>query len=95
MSFHIWLSFEFTIGGIIPFCGIPVSETKIKEKREYLNILTIIGNQDIFFLLNYIELQINKNLNNFTKINIKALEIGHAITDKGLEELKKFINALN
>ena len=52
MSFHIWLSFEFTIGGIIPFCGIPVSETKIKEKRKDLNILIILGNQDIFFLLN-------------------------------------------
>ena len=52
MSFHIGLSFDKTLGGIIPFCGIPVSETKIKEKRKDLNILIILGNQDIFFLLN-------------------------------------------
>ena len=56
MSYHIGLSIEFTLGGIVCFCGIPVSKTQIREKRDKeLNILTIAGGKDIYFPLDYLK----------------------------------------
>ena len=34
MSYDIGLSFEHTLGAIIPFCGIPISKTQIKENNK-------------------------------------------------------------
>ena len=95
MSFHIGLSFEYTLGGIVTFCGIPVSKTQIKENRGDLNILSIAGGKDIYFPLDYLKNQTYNILQNFTKLNFMPFENEeHAVTKVGLEEVKKYIKSL-
>ena len=95
LSFHVCLSFEYTLGGVVTFCGIPVSKTQIREKREELNILSIAGGKDIYFPLEYLIDRTNtilKDFKNLTIVPFKNEE--HAVTSVGLNEVKKFINSL-
>ena len=96
MSYHIGLSFEHTLGGIIPFCGIPVTQTQINEDNiENLNIFGIFGGQDIFIKLDYAVNQTLTVLANFTKLKIEIFkdEI-HEVNEIELEYVKTFIKSL-
>ena len=95
LSFHVGLSFEYTLGGVATFCGIPINKTQIRENREELNILSIAGGKDIYFPLEYLTNRTNvilKNFKNLTLIPFPNEE--HAVTSVGLIEVKKFINSL-
>ena len=96
MSYHIGLSFEFTLGGIVCFCGIPVSKTQIRENRDKeLNILTIAGGKDIYFPLDYLKNQTENILQNFEKLILKEYpNEQHAVTTVGLEDTKNYIASL-
>jgi len=94
MSFHIGLRFKYTLGGIVTFCGIPISKTQIREGRENLNILSIVGTKDIYFPLNYTQPQYDKILNQFTNLNFKIYEEEHAVANSELIEVKNFIKSL-
>ena len=96
MAYHVGLSLESTLGGIVCFSGIPVSKTKIRNNRnEELNILSIIGGKDIYFTLDYSKNQIKNILPNFKKLQLKELmNEAHSVTAVGLEEMKKFISSL-
>ena len=96
MSYHIGLSFEHTLGGIIPFCGIPVSQTQIKENNiESLNIFSIFGGEDIYISLNYSVNQTLKVLSQFKKLKINIFkDEPHAVKDVELEYVKTFIKSL-
>ena len=94
MSYHIGLSFEHTLGGLLNFCGIPVTKTQIYENRENLNILTIAGGKDIYFPLDYFENQTYTVLQNFTNLTIIPFpNEEHAVTKVGLDEVKKYIKS--
>jgi predicted esterase len=95
MSFHIGLRFNYTLGGIVTFCGIPISKTQIKEGRENLNILSFIGGKDIYIPYNYSKPQYAKILKNFTNLNLKPYdEEEHAVADSELKDVKDFIKSL-
>jgi len=92
----VGLSFDFTLGGIVCFCGIPVSQTQIKKNRDKeLNILSIAGGKDIYFPIDYLKNQTKNILHNFTKLHLKEfLNEGHAVTESELKKMKKFIDSL-
>lgn len=95
MSFHIGLSFKETLGGIVAFCGIPITQTQIKEGRENLNILGIVGGKDIYFPLNYSLPQYDKVLKNFTNLNRKVFEDEeHDVADSEFKDVKEFLKSL-
>jgi predicted esterase len=94
MSFHIGLRFNYTLGGIVTFCGIPVTKTQIREGREDLNIFSILGTKDIYIPLDYARSQIGIILRNFTNLNVRTYEEEHAVTNNELEDVKKYINSL-
>ena len=96
LSYHVGLSFDYTLGGIVCFCGIPVSQTQIKKNRDKeLNILSIAGGKDIYFPIDYLKNQTKNILHNFTKLHLKEfLNEGHAVTESELKEMKKFIDSL-
>jgi len=92
MSFHIGLSFEYTLGGIIPFCGIPHSQTQKNKDNENLNILSFLGGKDIYIDLKYAKSHIEGILANYTNLNIKVYENNlHEVAQDELEEFKKYI----
>ena len=96
LSYHVGLSLEFTLGGIVCFCGIPLSQTHVKKNRDKeLNILSIAGGRDIYFPLDYLKMQTKNILHNFTKLHLKEfLYEEHDITELELKEMKKYINSL-
>ena len=96
MSYHIGLSFEHTLGGIIPFCGIPINKTQIKEENiEKLNIFGILGGEDIYINLNYALKQTFKVLANFKKLKIEIFKNEyHEVKEVELEYVKIFIKSL-
>ena len=96
LSYHIGLSFEHTLGGIIPFCGIPVSKTKIKENNKNdLNIFSILGGEDIYFTFDYALNQTLNILSGFKKLKIEIFkDEEHAVKDVELEYVKTFIKSL-
>ena len=92
MTFHIGLSFNHTLGGIIPFRGIPVSNTNIYENREELNIFTILGGKDIYFPLKNETEQIETILFDFPNLSINDYENEeHTVSVDELEDVKKYI----
>ena len=95
LSFHVGLSFEYTLGGVTTFCGIPVNQTQIRENREELNILSIAGGKDIYFPLEYLTNRTKTILKDFKNLTLIPFENEeHAVSQVGLEEVKKFIKSL-
>ena len=95
MSFHIGLRFKYTLGGIVTFCGIPISKTQIKEGRENLNILSFIGGKDIYLPYNYTKPQYAKILKDFTNLKLKPYDDEeHAVAESELKEVPDFIKSL-
>ena len=87
LSYHVALSFDYTLGGLISFCGIPNTKTQIKENNKKLNILSIAAENDVYFILDYL-----KNLTftvsaNFRDSQFKIL-LGEeqSVSEVGLEE---------
>ncbi len=96
MSYHIGLSFEHTLGGIIPFCSFPITKTQINDKNiENLNILGIFGGQDIYVNPDY---AVNKTLNVLSKFKKLKIEFfndePHQVKEAELEYVKIFIKSL-
>ena len=96
MSYHIGLSFEHTLGGIIPFCGFPITKTQIyPDNIEKLNIFGILGGNDIYVNFDY---AINKTLtvlSGFKKLKIEIFkDEPHQVKDVELDYVKIFIKSL-
>ena len=95
LAYHVSLSFEYTLGGVTNFCGIPVNKTQIRENREGLNILSIAGGKDIYFPLEYLTNRTHIILKDFKNLKlITFMNEEHAVTSVGLNEVEKFINSL-
>ena len=97
MSYHIGLSFEHTLGGIIPFCGIPITKTQITEDNiEKLNIFGILGGEDIYININYaLNQTFNAVLSKFKKLKIEIFkDEPHEVKEVELEYVKTFIKSL-
>lgn len=72
-----------------------MNNTQIRENREDLNILSIAGGKDIYFPLDYLTNRTNLILDNFKNLKLVPFENEeHAVTQVGLEEVKKFIKSL-
>lgn len=96
LSYHIGLSFEHTLGGIIPFCGYPVSKTTIQENnKKDLNIFSIFGGEDIYINLDY---ALNQTLTLLSEFELLKIEIFrnelHTVQEYELEYVKTFIKSL-
>ena len=96
LSYQIGLSFEHTLGGIIPFCAIPHSQTPIvEENNKNLNIFSILGGRDIYFPLDYALNQTFTVLSNLTNLKIEIFkDQEHAVEDIELDYVKAFIKSL-
>lgn len=95
MSFHIGLRFKNTLGGLVTFCGVPITETPIREGRENLNMLSFIGGKDIYFPYNYTKPQYAKILKDFTNLKLKPYDDEeHAVAESELKEVPDFIKSL-
>ena len=93
LSFHIGLSFEYLLGGIACFCGVPFSYTKINNNNNHnLNIFTALGCKDEFFQLNYAKQQIKKVIGNNHHLMLREYKSNdHQVYEDELQDLKKFI----
>ena len=93
LSFHIGLSFEFLLGGIICFCGVPFSYTKVNEKnKKNLNIFTALGCKDGFFQIKYALDQIKNLIGDNSNLIVKEYpNNAHKVCDDEIEDMKKFI----
>ena len=93
LSFHIGLSFEFLLGGIICFCGVPFSYTKVNEKnKKNLNIFTALGCKDGFFQIKYALDQIKNLIRDNSNLIVKEYpNNAHKVCDDEIEDMKKFI----
>jgi predicted esterase len=92
LSFHIGLEFEHLLGGIVCFCGVPFSYTKINHKNKNLKILAVLGGKDEFFQINFAKEQIKNLIGDFPNLIVKVYkQNGHQVYDDELEDLKKFI----
>ena len=92
-SFHIGLTLDNLLGGIIGFCGMPLSLYKINENnKNNLNILVILGAKDPFFKEEYVKEQIKNIIGERDKLEIKVYEnIAHNINNDGMNCLKEFV----
>ena len=98
LSFHIGLTFEQLLGGIICMCGIPMSNYKINENnKNNLNIFVVLGAKDEFFKEGYVKQQINNVIGEQKNLKIKVYENNaHHVYEDELIDIKDFIlNILN
>ena len=98
LSFHIGLSSEHLLGGIVCFCGVPFSYTTINENnRKNLNIFTALGGKDGFFQLDFSKSQIQNIVGKNSNLLIKEyLNNDHQVYDDELKDMKNFIlNIIN
>ncbi len=93
LTFHIGLSFEFLLGGIACFCGVPFSYTKIKENnKKNLNIFIALGFKDDFFQIKFALEQIKNLIGNNSNLIVKEYpNNAHKVCDDEIEDMKKFI----
>ena len=93
VSFHIGLTLEKLSGGIICFCGMPLSLYKINENnKNNLNILVILGAKGPFFKEEYVKEQIKNIIGERDKLKIKVYEnIAHNINNDGMNYMKEFV----
>ena len=93
LSFHIGLSFDFLLGGIICFCGMPFSYTKVNENnKKNLNIFTVLGFKDENFQIKYVLEQIKNLIGDNSNLIVKEYpNNAHKVCDDELEDMKKFI----
>ena len=93
LSFHIGLTFDNLLGGIICMCGIPLSIYKINEKnRNNLNIFVVLGAKDGFFIEEYVKTQIKNLIGERENMVIKVYENNaHHVYDDELIDIRNFI----
>ena len=93
LCYDIGLSFEYLLGGITCFCGVPFSHTKINQNnRKNLNIFAVFGCQDHEFPVNFAMKQIKTFIGDNKNLVVKKYEAyGHNIYDDELEDMKQFI----
>ena len=93
LSFHIGLTFDNLLGGIICMCGIPLSIYKINEKnRNNLNIFVVLGAKDGFFIEEYVKTQIKNLIGERENMVIKVYENNaHHVYDDELNDIRNFI----
>ena len=93
LSFHIGLTFDNLLGGIICMCGIPLSIYKINENnRNNLNIFVVLGAKDGFFIEKYVKTQIKNLIGDRENMVIKVYENNaHHVYDDELIDIRNFI----
>ena len=93
ITFHIGLSLEKLLGGIICMCGMPLSLYKINENnKNNLNILVILGAKDLFFKEEYVKEQIKNIIGERDKLEIKVYENNaHHVYDEEMSYIKEFV----
>jgi len=91
LCYDIGLSFEYLLGGITCFCGVPFSHTKINQNnRKNLNIFAVFGCQDHEFPVNFAMKQIKTFIGDNKNLVVKKYEpYGHNIYDDELKGVKK------
>jgi predicted esterase len=96
MSYHIGLSLEHSLGGIIPFNGFPVSKTKIFDDNfDNLNVFSVFGGEDIVMKLDYVYNQVLTILSKLKNLKIEIFKNeSHSLNDYELEYVKVFIKSL-
>ena len=98
LSFHIGLTLDNILGGIICMCGIPLSIYKINENnRNNLNIFVVLGAKDGFFIEEYVKTQIKNLIWDRENMVIKVYENNaHHVYDDEMDYIKKYVlNLLN
>ena len=93
LAYHIGLTLNHILGGIISFCGIPLKTTKkLPDNGMNLNILAILGGKDPIFPLNEAKHQIKSLIAGNNNLLIKEFPFsGHQVTDDEIREMKSFI----
>ena len=93
LAYHIGLTLNHILGGIISFCGIPLKTTKkLPDNGMNLNILAILGGKDPIFPLNEAKHQIKSLIAGNNNLLIKEFPFsGHEVTDEEIREMKSFI----
>lgn len=93
LSFDIGLSFDYLLGGIACFCGVPFSHTDIlKNNKNNLNIFIALGCKDGFFQLDFAKSQISDLIGNNSNLIVKEYKkYDHQVYDEELEDMNKFI----
>jgi predicted esterase len=94
LAYHIGLTLNHILGGIISFCGIPLKTTKkLPDNGMNLNILAILGGKDPMFPLNEAKHQIKSLIAGNNNLLIKEFPFsGHQVTDD--ENRSHFLYAL-
>ena len=98
LSFHIGLTLDKLLGGIICVCGIPLSTYKINENnKNILNIFVVLGGKDEFFIEEYVKDQIKNVIGTQKNLRIKVYENNvHHVYEDELNDIKNYIlNILN
>ena len=93
LSFHIGLTLDNILGGIICMCGIPLSIYNINENnRNNLNIFVVLGAKDGFFIEKYVKTQIKNLIGDRENMIIKVYENNaHHVYDDELNDIRNFI----
>jgi len=93
LSFHIGLTLDKLLGGIICMCGMPFSLYKINEyNKNNLKILVILGSKDLFFKEEYAKEQIKKLIGERNNLEIKVYENNaHHIYDDEMNYIKEYV----
>ena len=93
LSFYIGLSFEYLLGGIACFCGMPLTKTKIVENnRNNLNIFVALGAKDGFVEIDLAKEQMKKLLGKNENMVIKEYKnYDHQVYEEELKDMNKFL----
>ena len=93
LSFHIGLTLDKLLGGIICVCGIPLSTYKINENnKNILNIFVVLGGKDEFFIEEYVKDQIKNVIGTQKNLRIKVYENNaHHVYEDELNDIKNYI----
>jgi predicted esterase len=96
MTYHVGLSFEHVLGGIIALSGFPVFSTPVNENNfDNLNIFCVLGGEDTFIRFDY---ELNHTLTVLSRLKKLDLHIfkneKHAVKEYEFDYVKVFINSL-
>lgn len=93
LTFDVGLSFDYQLGGIFSFCGMPFKHTKINRKnKEKLNICVGLGSIDNFFPLKQTKNQIISLLGERKTLKIKEYKNqAHELTQNGINDMGNYI----
>lgn len=93
LTFDIGLSFNYQLGGIFSFCGMPFKHTKINRKnKEKLNICVGLGSNDNYFPLKQTKNQIKSLIGERKTLKIKEYKNqAHELSQSGINDMGNYI----